>query len=609
MQTTPHCMGWWPEMIVNAIAKMPKLGHGAVAALLLAELSVAAVAAPLTTQVPPGLVAPIGQSALCNPTGSSASPIGCTPSQNTALINPATTSLPGALPAWPNASAIGNPLLGTGAVSQPVSAILTQLATVSGFNTACNGSTDDGPNIQKALNEFGFVYLSDNGCSGAYVINTTVSAPANESIIGFASGFGGHVTIATTGAVSTFQSTGDHVSYSGLKIMHSGSAGYGIDCGIYNWCALRDIEAWGVNATDASAILHTRGAQTLFDHVRVVNCRPNAYGIDIDGSSSPAIFSATINPIISNSIVFSSSQSSVCGDSLVGGKGVHIWSSDNTARPEGVVIASSFIDMESSINLELEQVFGFDSVAVTYDSASTTSIDLTPTGEGIQSVNFIGGYIATPLNGSVGVCVRDNTSGTAPISQINIRGVQFGICGYGVVFVAANPTVAFDLSIDDNKFIDIGGTAIDVQNWPTAHISGNTVRTTAQNLALVDGESGGPYWVDGNSWESSASMTITETMPTNFHFGQGNTGTILAGYAAATTGTISATGCTALAIPISTPIAPNLDKITLGARVVTGSFSNVAAVISSVTTSDINVSVCETLGTSGTIRIAANFSL
>jgi hypothetical protein len=471
------------------------------------------------------------------------------------------------------------------------------------------GAADDGPAIQDAVNRFSVVFLSDGGCARALVINTTINIPAGHSIKAFGSGWARSLVVKTTADVSTFSAAGDNVSIEGLYIAHTGSAGYAIDCGVYNYCTLRDIEAWGVNGTDASAVVHTRGAQSVMDHLRVVNCRPNAFAVDIDGSSRPSVYAATVNDILTKSVIFASSQPAVCNGASNLGRGIHIWSSDNSARPEGINISDTVVQMEANTNLRVEQVNNLNLLGDTFDSSAGVSIELYPVNTGIAGLEIVGGYIATPLNTQSGVCVKYNTGSAAPMREVKIHGVDFGICGYGVVFAPATQSNASDLSIEGNTFGSIGAAAIDVQNWRTAHIRGNTVQSAVQNMTLADGSSGGPYDVDGNAWDSTASMSITETTPFNFHFGDGNTGTVLSGYAAATTGIISASGCVSLAIPIRAPIPPNPDKITLGARIVSGAFTNVGSIVTSVTRANINVSVCASETASGAIRVAAHYSL
>lgn len=476
---------------------------------------------------------------------------------------------------------------GTGAASRLASDKLGEQVSVQDYGAKCDGITEDGPAFNRALAAAKIAIVPAEGCSGTYLINTTILLPGSHSLKFLASGTGATASILTTAAVDTISVTGDSCSIEGLNATHTGASGKIIELGTRNYCSISDSVISGTHVTATTSLVHLTGSINTFKDVRITNNRPNSgAAIDQDSGNPASIVNRYVRVTIGGS-----------------GPGLLVHDSTNLHRPEGIYL-DQYHYFGTANSLFVGAVNGLYSTNSTYDVG--TGIYLKPAGQGVDDVVFIGGYVATSTIPTTGSCIQIDGSGGASVARLVLIGAALEYCGYGIantngglgtltVQGAQVNSVTIGYNLQGSARVSIGG--------------GSTCSTCTFNFILSDGASGGPFAIGNNQWDSGGSLTLTETDPTKFTFSDENVGMKLAGFASATTGTISSTTCTALAIPHHLVLAPSIDRITLAARVVTGAFTNIAPSITSVDGTNINVSVCATLGSNGTIRVNARASL
>jgi Right handed beta helix region len=202
--------------------------------------------------------------------------------------------------------------------------------------------------------------------------------------------------------------------------------------------------------------------------------------------------------------------------------------------------------------------------------------------------------------------VFHNTTGGGGIGRTTIRGVEFSDCGYSIYFQAS----ANGLTIANNVFTNYGIAAITARQTSNVIISGNQFQSDeGACLDLTDGEMGGPFTLDLNHFSRSCLISLHETHRGEFLFGNLNVGVKLAGVSAATSETLSATGCVTFAVPHGLVGQPDPDKTTATPRVVSGKMKRVSVSVISVDEKNVNVEACATVLVPGQIRVVEQSSM
>jgi hypothetical protein len=462
---------------------------------------------------------------------------------------------------------------------------------VRDFGAVCDGATDNGPAFRAAVAVARVVRYDLEGCASHYLINTSVTIPAGVSVVGPADGLGVPLGIRTVANVDTFVAGGPQYGVINTRIQHDGSTGQAINGGSANNGTISRNAIIGSVAGNTAPLVYTSGSLITANDNTFTNQRTNAYAIVVDspGSTAP--------------IVLRFKDNNFGG----AGKGILISNSGGVARPEGVYLTNNHCFL-TNICMLITSVNDLRSVGNTYDIGSTNQVVLAASGQGIDLASFTDDYFSTldttttpPSTRTAGVCLQ--VSG--PVARLTVRS-KFAYCGFGVTSTDGN---ASNFLIGSN-FLNIANTALNLQGVKGATLTNNTCTSCANNFIISDGASGGPFVLNENQWDPAGAQTITQTTPANFRFGGGNTGANLAGYSAATTASMATgTTCVNLVIPHGLKGTPNLDKITLSPRIVSGTMTSVTAAVQSVDGTNISTQVCAAVSAAGTVRVTANASL
>ncbi len=478
---------------------------------------------------------------------------------------------------------------GTGGTSRDLGDVLAAMGDVRGYGAKCDGVTDDGPAINRTLATNKTALINGNGCSGAFIVNTSIVLPGKHALIWSASGTSQTAQMVTNANVDTVVVTGDSYSIENANVTHNGN-GKILSLGNARYGEVVRPYLAATMASATSPLIYLKGSETTITSARLTNNRTNGQALTVDSTGG---VSAIINRI---------------NDLTVGGNGpgVLVQTSDNTNRPEGVYL-NQFHYIGSVNAMLVTQVNGLYVTNSTFDIGS--GISFKPVGQGINNVEITGGYISTPSALTTGVCVNIDGSAVpaSNIGHLDIKGTQFSYCGYGIVSQTAGALGS--MTVSGAQMSNVANAYALTNVTGTVSIGGGSQYTAMGNNGVFSDGAGGKFVFGDNFWDVGKSISTTQATPANWIFGDGNVGVKLAGTAAATTGTIGAAGCSALAIPHGLVSAPNIDKVTITPRVVSGSMSVTASVVS-VDATNVNVSVCApTWSSAGTVRVVERSSL
>lgn len=463
---------------------------------------------------------------------------------------------------------------------------------VRDFGAVCDGATDSGPAFRAAFASGARVVRYDlENCPSHYLINTTVTIPGGASLVGPDDGMSAPLGIRTTANVDTFALGGNQFEIRDVYILHDGTSGSAVNAGSAQSGKILKNAFTGSSASNTSPLIYITGSIVTVAGNHFTNFRSNGYAISINGPG-------TTNPIVHR----------IADNNFGGsGKGISIGSTSGTTRPEGIYLVANHCFL-TNVCLLVNSVNDLRSIGNTYDIGTVNQVVLAASGQGIDLASFTDDYFST-LNTSVtpavtrtgGVCLQ--VSG--PVARLTVRS-KFAYCDYGVTSTDGNASY---MTIG-SSFLNVTNTALNIQGVKGATIAGNTCASCANNFILADGASGGPFVLNENQWDPAGTTSITQTTPSKFRFGAGNTGINLAGYSAATTPSM-ATGntCLGVAIPHGLSGTPNLDKTTLSGRAVSGSITNISVAASTSDATNIVALVCGTVATAGTVRVTVNASL
>ncbi|MDE3749466.1 hypothetical protein, partial [Methylobacterium radiotolerans] len=445
-----------------------------------------------------------------------------------------------------------------------------------------------GPAFQRAFASGARVVRYDlEGCASHYLVNTTVTIPAGASLLGPGDGTAYPLGIITTAAVDTFAIGGGQWAITNVRIRHDAASGMVINAGASSYGTISHNAILGTNAANVQPLVQTIGSLVTAEQNTFTNNRVDAYSYVIDG---PGITAPIVHRLLGNNF----------GGP---GKGISIGSTSRQTRPEGVYLANNHCFL-TNVCLLVTSINDLRSVSNTYDIGGDNQVVLSAIGQGIDLVSFTDDYFSTLYQGAArlnGVCLQV----TGPVARLTVKS-KFAYCGYGV---SSTDGLASQMTVG-STFINAANIALNLQKVKGLTLTGNICTGCAYNFILADGDAGGPYVVNENQWDPSGAIGLTQSASSKFRFGAGNTGIALAGYSAATTGTM-ATGATCVSVGIGHGLAgsPNLDKTTLSARVASGTMTGVSATVVSADAGSIVAQVCANVSVAGTVRVTANASM
>jgi hypothetical protein len=478
-----------------------------------------------------------------------------------------------------NASTVVYTPTGTGAVATTVQAKLRQTVSVKDFGAVGDGVTDDSAAFQAAVNAHQCVEIP----VGNYLINTSINVPDNRTIFGQGGNYG--TNIVTNGNVNTFN-VGKTCSIRYIFFTHNGD-GIIINAPQKEALDLQDNVFFATSVGATKPLVYVSGSFAEITENNFNNARYNGFAVEINRTSGLIHIESHI------ALNFFGG----------GGSAIIVRSSDNSARPEGIhVTENSFIGLHE--NLRVEQVLQMIISDNVFDQGGSYNVIFEPKNTGIQSVQLTGNYFSTPNNQVSGVAVVHlNPNVAIPLSQIGFTDNSFAFCGFGCAFYAP----ASDITFVGNAFCPIGDTAIVLNGTTKNVITGNTFSTvTSANLSLTDGASGGPFSVDANQFDQTASNKniFTITNRNKFFFGQTNTGLSLCNWSSFATNSTTKPNASYIYIAHGLQATPSREKILVylcpnTLAISPGATVNVVAVDST----NIQVQVFFTVVTNGTYSI------
>jgi hypothetical protein len=417
---------------------------------------------------------------------------------------------------------------GVGALARTAQSKMRDIVSVQDFGT-------DAAAFTAALAAASAVFVP----AGSYTIDSTVTVPAGKTVIGAGRN---SVIINTSTNVTVFDITGNGVSIEGITFDNAGT-GRIVSAPQRESLTIERCAFQSAAAASTNALVYTSGSfATIRDNV-FVTLRTNAaaYALVIDRTSGAINIESSVH------------------ENRFGGTGraMLVYSSDNSPRPEGVLITdNTFIG--TSNNLVIETVLQATVANNVFDQGNTAQIILKPVNTGIENVQFVGNYFSTPNQPVTGVAVgHDNTNPAVPLRHLSFTGNTFAFCGFGLSLKNG----ASRATVTGNTFAACAN-GIDLSQAQTCVVTSNTFGTiSAANLILTDGASGGPFIVDGNQFDSAAGNVITRTSNTKFIFGGTNQGKPLAGWVSASTDTTTTPSGGFLAIPHGMSGTPRKDRI------------------------------------------------
>ena len=401
----------------------------------------------------------------------------------------------------------------TGAINRPINEKIQEWVSVLDFGADATGATSSSTAFQNAVNGAQFVLVP----AGNYLLDAAINVPDNVII----QGQGGNAisNIVVNANVNCFN-VGSANSVNDLFITHNGE-GIIINAPQKEAVHLNGNTFYATSAGATNPLIYVSGSFAWIRENSFNNARTFAYAISIDRTTGLIHIESHIE------------QNTFGG----AGNGIRIWSSDNSARPEGIYITNNSM-FGLSENLRIEQVLQCTISNNVFDQGGGYNVIFNPVNTGIQVVQMTNNYFSTPSNQSAGVAVIHlNPTAGIPLSQIGFTDNAFAFTGYGCALYSP----ASDITFVGNSFSAIGDTGISLDKVSKAAIIGNTFSSVAaNNISLTDGTSGGPFSVDGNQFFSTAVCLFTKTTPSKFLFGITNTGNQLAGWSSIAT-TSSAT--------------------------------------------------------------------
>lgn len=447
------------------------------------------------------------------------------------------------------------------------------------FGADPTGSDDSSAAFQAAVDASANVVVPE----GTFLINTPVDVADNVTIQG--QGSNSITIVKTTGDVNTFN-VGDACYINDIYFLHEGD-GIVINATQKEALHLTNNTFYTTKTASTKPAVYVSGSFAWIRNNSFNNVRADGYAISADRTAGLIHIESHI-------------EENTFGGS---GNGIKIWSSDNSARPEGFYISNNtFIGTHE--NLRIEQILQCSISNNVFDQGGNYNVIFDPKNTGVQNIQLFGNYFSTPNQGTTGVAVAHlNPTPGIPLSQISFTNNTFAFCGIGINILSP----ALDILVVGNTFTAIGNNAIGMNGVIKASIISNSFNAiTTANLSLTDGAAGGPYSVDGNQFDDNATYKniFTRTDTSKFLFGQTNSKVKLCGWSTYATDTTAKPSGSYIAIPHGLQDAPDKTKI-LAYVCLNTATSTVGATVNVAAVDSINVTVqlFYTLGSAGTYSV------
>jgi hypothetical protein len=453
------------------------------------------------------------------------------------------------------------------------------------FGADPTGATDSSAAFQAAVNASANVVVP----KGTFLIDTAVNVADHVTIQGMGTNYISN--IVTNADVNTFN-VGMVCTINDIFFTHNGD-GIIINAPQKESLRLEGNTFYATESTSLEPLIYVSGSFAWISQNGINNAREDAHAVQIDRTTG------LIH--IESHITFNTFGGA--------GSGIRVWSSDNSARPEGIHITdNSFTGLHE--NLRIEQVLEAIISDNVFDQGGGYNVIFNPVNTGVQNVQLTGNYFSTPSNQSAGVAVAHlNYAANRPLSQIGFTDNTFAFCGIGCALYAP----ANDITFIGNSFVSVGDTGISLYQASKCVIVGNTFGAiTGVNIGLTDGASGGPFSVDANQFDSTAvnKNIFNVTNSSKFLFGQTNTGLKQCGWSSFSTNSTTSPNASYIFIPHGLQSTPDRSKIlvylaTNTLQVTSGATVNVVAVDAT----NIEVQVFFTVFAGGTYNVNAFASI